>query len=197
MGARVSEKNNGRSYSETHELKKGFRYFKHAHPYLLSHHPHCKYYAKDFLKIGKWRFCWGCIVTYPTFIAVLIGLLLLGIHNDFTWWQFIIAGVIFGSFELISLWRKGTGLRHRTIKFFLGIGLALTTIGVFTIPIHLAFRIVIYFYLYMMAGLFGSLRIIAMEKKCRKCRWKGNWYRCPGFEELNSSLEKEGLLKRK
>lgn len=108
----------------------------------------------------------------------------------------MVAGTIFGSFELISLWRKGRGFRHRIIKSFLGLGLALMTIGIFTIPIHLAFRILIFIYMFMIAGGLGSLRIRAMEKKCKRCPWKGNWYRCPGFEELNSVLEKDGLLVR-
>ncbi|MBW1692433.1 MAG: hypothetical protein JRJ70_17175 [Deltaproteobacteria bacterium] len=179
---------------EWEQLKQGYAYIKIAKPYLLSHHPHCKYYSKDVLKIGKYRFCWGCIVTYPTMVSSMILFLLLDFQNKFAWWEFVIAGIIFGSYEFISLWRKGSGLRHRIIKFLLGIGLALTTIGVFTIPIHLFFRILIFIQLYMMAGLLGSLRMVAMEKKCRKCKWKGNWYKCPGFEELNRELKKRNLI---
>jgi len=183
-----------KGYSEWGELKKGLRYFRSAYPHLLSHHPHCKYYDKDVLHIGKLKLCWGCIVTYPTMIIALVLITAFGWYREFAWWQFFIAGIVFGSFELISLWRKGRGLRHRTIKFFLGLGLAFMTVGVFTIPIHLIFRSIIYLYLYMAAGLLGSLRIIAMERKCKKCPWKGNWYRCPGFGELNSRLEEQGML---
>ena len=118
-----------RKYSEREELKKGLHYFRSAYPHLLSHHPHCKYYERDVLRIGGWRFCWGCIVTYPTMIAAIVLVLAFGWYRDFTWWQFMIAGLVFGSFELISLWRKGRGLRHHTIKFFLGLGLAFMTIG--------------------------------------------------------------------
>jgi hypothetical protein len=65
------------------------------------------------------------------------------------------------------------------------------------IPIHIGWKILIFIHLYLLAGFFGSFRIRAMEKKCKKCNWKGNWYRCPGFEEMNSRLEREGLLVRK
>lgn len=82
------------------------------------------------------------------------------------------------------------------IKIALGIGVSLSTIGVFLIPIHLIFRIYIFFVLFTAAGMFMSLRIKAIEKKCNRCEWKGNWYQCPGFEELNSKLEDNDLLKR-
>ncbi|MGA1873613.1 MAG: hypothetical protein ACMUHY_08060 [Thermoplasmatota archaeon] len=170
MGGR-REKHKVRPYSEWNELKNALRSIQYSFPYLLSHHPHCSWYSRDVLRLGRWRFCWGCIVTYPTMIVTLTAIIFLGIHHRFDWWQFVAAGVILGSFEFISLWRKGRGLRHRTIKFFLGLGLAFVTVGVFTIPISLFLRILIYFHLYLLAGLFGSLRVVAMEKKCKRCSW--------------------------
>ncbi|MFO8051982.1 MAG: hypothetical protein R6V01_09860 [Thermoplasmatota archaeon] len=184
------------NYREIDELKKGMRYIRWAFPYLLSHHPHCRWYEKDVLHLGKVRLCWGCIVTYPVAIITLVMVLSLGLHHRYPWYVFILLGFAFGSFEFISLWRKGTGLRHRIIKFFLGIGISLATVGVFMIPIHILFRMYIFFTLFTAAGMLMSFRIIAMENKCKRCAWKGNWYQCPGFEELNSNLEKEGLLKR-
>jgi hypothetical protein len=197
MGPERNTKGEKRPYSEWNELRKAFRSIYFSFPHVLSHHPHCKYYDKDVLHIGKWRFCWGCIVTYPVMVLCILFVLLLGLNREFPWWQFVIAGTVFGGFELISLWRKGRGLRHRTIKTFLGLGLGLMTIGVFSIPIHLPFRLLIYLQLYLIAGFFGSLRILAMEKKCQRCGWKGNWNRCPGFEEMNARLEEKGLLLRR
>jgi hypothetical protein len=197
MGARNSQSEKRRPYSEWNEMKKGLRSIKFTIPHMLSHHPHCKYYDKDVLHIGKWKFCWGCIVAYPVMVICMFLIIILGLTEEFSWWEFILAGMIFGSFELISLWRKGRGLRHRIIKFFLGIGLALMIIGVILIPIHIGFRILIFVHLYFLAGFLGSFRIRAMETKCKKCKWKGNWNRCPGFEEMNSRLEREGLLVRK
>lgn len=184
-------------YREWNEMKRTVRSIRYSFPHIVSHHPHCKYYDQDVLHIGKWRFCWGCIVTYPTMALMILLIVLLDIHMEFAWWQFIIAGIVLGSFELISLWKKGSGLRHRTIKFFLGIALASMTVGIFTIPVHLVFKILIFAQLFIVAGFFGSFRILAMEKKCKRCRWKGNWFRCPGFEEMNSKLEKEGLFVRR
>ena len=109
---------------------------------------------------------------------------------------FMLLGIAFGSFEFISLWRKGTGLRHRIIKIFLGIGIALATIGVFMIPFHILLRIYIFFLCYSAASVSMSLRFKGMERKCNDCEWKGNWYQCPGFEELNSKLDEKGLQKR-
>jgi hypothetical protein len=197
MGPDRGKDDDRENYSEWNEFKKAVRSVRHSFPHVVSHHPHCKYYHKDVLHIGKWRFCWGCIVTYPVMILTIFLILILGLNDEFSWWQFVITGILFGSFEFISLWRKGRGLRHRTIKFFLGIGLAAMIIGIFSIPIHLGFRILILVQLYFIAAFFGSFRIRAMEKKCRKCFWKGNWNRCPGFEEMNSKLESEGLLTRK
>ena len=197
MGARKSQKKKKGSYSEWNEMKKAFRSIKFTLPHVLSHHPHCRYYDKDVLHLGKLKICWGCIVTYPVMILTMFMIIFMDLTSEFSWWQFIIAGIVFGSFEFISLWRKGRGLRHRIIKFLLGIGLASVIIGVFVIPIHIGWKILIFIHLYLLAGFFGSFRIRAMEKKCKKCSWKGNWYRCPGFEEMNSRLEREGLLVRK
>ncbi|MBN1390682.1 MAG: hypothetical protein JXA22_08590 [Candidatus Thermoplasmatota archaeon] len=180
------------AYSEWRELKKGLKYLKASYPYLLSHHPLCRYYDGDVLHVGKWRVCWGCIVTYPTMLCAIAAIVVLGLHHELSWWQFMLSGLVLGSFELISLWRKGRGLRHRTIKFFLGLGLASMTIGVFSIPVHLVFRMLIFIQLYIVAGMLGSFRIVKMEKKCRRCPWKGNWFRCPGFRELNERLGGEG-----
>jgi hypothetical protein len=196
MGSKENMVDEKEPYSEWNEMKKALRSIKHSFPHLLSHHPHCKYYNEDVLHVGRHRLCWGCIVTYPTMFLFISLILIFGFQNDLSWWKFIIVGAVFGSFEFISLWKKGKGLRHRTIKFFLGVGLALMIVGVFTIPIHLGFRILILVQLYLIAGFFGSLRIRAMEKKCKKCGWNGNWNRCPGFEEMNSKLEENDLITR-
>ncbi|MFW3146688.1 MAG: hypothetical protein ACMUIE_07755 [Thermoplasmatota archaeon] len=185
-----------RKYNEWKEFKEGFGYLRTAIPYLLSHHPHCTKYRRDVLNIGRLKLCWGCIVTYPVAIAVVILILHFGTYKDYPWYLFILMGVAFGSFEFISLWRKGTGLRHRMIKIFLGIGIALVTVGIFMIPVHILLRLYFLFAGYTAAGAAMSLRLRGMEKKCKRCEWKGNWYQCPGFEELNSKLEKKGLLKR-
>ncbi|MGA1792855.1 MAG: hypothetical protein ACMUHM_02795 [Thermoplasmatota archaeon] len=196
MGAKHSERD-GTPFGEWEEFKKAFRSIRFCFPHMLSHHPHCRWYEKDVLRIGRLKFCWGCIVTYPAMIAALAVILAFGLQDEFEWWQFVIAGGVFGSFEFISLWRKGRGIRHRTIKFFLGLGLAFMLVGIFSIPIHIALRVLLLIHLYLLASLFASLRIFAMEKKCKRCSWMGNWNRCPGFEEMNSRLEKEGLLIRK
>jgi len=183
-------------YSEWKELGRSLRAIGISFPHILSHHPHCRWYEGDVLHLGKWRLCRGCIITYPVAAFTLIISLLVGAHRIVPWYFLLVLGVAFGSFELISLWREVGGSRYRVIKVFLGIGLALTTLGVFMTPIHLTIRILIFIQLFLIAGALASIRILKMEKKCKRCGWEGNWMRCPGFEEMNSKLESDGSLKR-
>jgi hypothetical protein len=197
MSDRRSEANERTAYSESMELVKALRSIGYSFPHFISHHPHCRWYEEDVLHIGKWRLCWGCIVAYPVALLTLIILMVTGAHDLVQWYILLVLGFAFGSFELISLWRKGRGFRHHLIKIFLGVGLAFATTGVFIIPVHIVIRIVVFFQLLLIAGALASLRILQMERKCKRCSWKGNWMRCPGFEEMNSKLEKEGLLIRR
>jgi len=138
------------------------------------------------------RFCAGCTITYPTTIAIIIYGLLTGIVYRYPWYLFFITGVFFGLFQFISLFGRGDRFRH-VIKFMLGVGIGLVTIGVFRLQVHICLSIYIFYMLFMLAGLFGGRRIKKIENKCKKCSFKKDWQNCPGFKKLHDELKESSL----
>ncbi len=160
---------------------------------MFAHHPICEPYSKDVLHVGRTRFCWGCLVTYPTAITVLMVMVLTGWNELLPWFLWFLIGVLFGAAELLNLLQKRVGLAHRLINFCLGTGMAFMTLAVFMMDIFICFRLYLFFMLYMLAGLLITYRVRNFEKRCAKCSWKKDWNNCPGFRDLHNKLKKEGL----
>lgn len=175
------------------DLRWSVKYVRAVRPYMFAHHPICEPYSKDVLHFGGTRFCWGCLVTYPTAITVLMVMVLTGWNELLPWFLWFPIGVLFGAAELLNLLKKRAGSVHRLINFCLGTGMALMTLAVFMMPIFICFRLYIFFMLYMLAGLLITYRVRNFEKRCAKCSWKKDWNDCPGFRDLHDKLKKEGL----
>ncbi len=162
-------------------------------PYLLSHHPHCRTFQDDVLHLGQIRLCAGCFIAYPTALIVISYSLLTDLAFLYPWYYYILPGFFLGSFQLLSLFGKGERFRH-LIKFTLGLGIGLTTIGVFRTGLHICLSLYIFYMLVMFSGMLVNLRARKIEKICEKCRYKKDWYHCPGFGKLHQDLGREGFL---
>ena len=162
-------------------------------PHLLSHHPHCRMYDRDVLRIGKIRLCSGCFIAYPTAIAVIVYGSVTGLSYQYPWYYYMISGIIVGLSQFISLFGRGERFRH-LIKFFLGLGIGLTTIGVFRFPVHICLSILIFYLLVVLAGFFANKRVLKIENICEKCKYKKDWYHCPGLKKVHDDLRNNDLL---
>src|SRR3989304_3210738 len=62
--------------------KKSFKtYLKCYKSLLLSHHPNCERFAKNHtLNVGKYRFCMGCFIGYPTILITIIVMFFLKLY---------------------------------------------------------------------------------------------------------------------
>lgn len=162
-------------------------------PHLLSHHPHCRAYDRDVLHIGGLRFCAGCFIAYPTAVAVIAYSLATGIFLMYVWYVFMVPGILLGMFQFLSLYGKAERFRH-AIKFAMGVGIGLTTIGVFRLPVHICLSVYIFYMLVMLAGILASKRVIKMENICKRCPHSEDWENCPGLRKVHDELRKEGLM---
>ena len=167
--------------------------FSSISPHILSHHPHCVKYKNDVFHIGKSRICRGCFITYPTAIAIIFYSFFTGIYEIYPWYSFLTIGVFLGLFEFFSLW--GMLMKFRDIiKFLLGLGVGLVIVGIFSMPVGLCQSFLIFFVLFILAGLFHRKRIVKVEKKCLECQYKKDWDNCPGFRDMVNRLRDKGTL---
>ncbi|MBN1390685.1 MAG: hypothetical protein JXA22_08605 [Candidatus Thermoplasmatota archaeon] len=160
-------------------------------PFLLSHHPDCSFFDQDIYRVFGKKICLGCSIAYPTAFLVIISSLLTGwyrsfpeliIHED----MLIIASMMMGSLQFI----KYVGLRSSRplnifIKISLGLSLGGITVWIFTIPIHLIFRILLFIIFFIFVQFLGSLRFRSVRNICADCIYHGDWDICPGFRNIN------------
>jgi hypothetical protein len=159
-------------------------------PFLLSHHPHCKYFENDVYHLGKHRLCIGCFTSYPIAIFV-VALWFLGII-PYLWPTLLLLGLFFGLIQLLSFTRltdkKGVKI---IVKVFLGLGFGFFASGVLAMPLPLWFRVVTLINLGFATGMLGFLRYKKVIKTCERCEYKGNYYVCPGFAQLYGSEQQK------
>jgi hypothetical protein len=158
-------------------------------PFILSHHPHCKYFEDDVYHVGKHRLCIGCFTSYPVAIIVVV-LWFLGVLPDH-WFLLILVGFFFGLIQLLSFTRltdkKGVKI---VVKFFLGLGFGFFASGILAMPIPLWFKVLTFINLGILTGLLGIFRYKKVSKICEICEYKGNYTICPGFAPIYRALEK-------
>jgi len=124
---------------------------------------------------------------------VIIYALVTGIYYSNPWYFFGVPGILLGFFQFLSLYGRGERFRH-VIKFLLGLGIGLTTISVFRLPVHVCLSSFIMYALVMLAAILGSRRIMKMEDKCKECPHVRDWQRCPGMKKVYDDLGREGLV---
>jgi len=173
-------------------------------PYLLSHHPHCVDFADDVYRAGKWRLCIGCFTSYPLAVLTVVIACYIGATRFYEWYSLFGFGVLAGLLHTLSFIRLTRWKPVKiVIKIFLGIGMGLCTYAVFSIPVHLLLRILIFYVLFFIAMNLGGIRILLIQKHCEKCEYKADWFKCPGFGPLSKQMvennfmyEPTGLIKK-
>ncbi|MBS3816677.1 MAG: hypothetical protein KGY76_03845 [Candidatus Thermoplasmatota archaeon] len=174
------------------EIKKAVSLFWAHREALLAHHPDCKEFEDDCYHVGEKRLCVGCFTAYPIAIAILI----FGALGIFPWSydRLLLYGFIAGMVQLLSATRLTDIKPIKVItKIFLGIGIGFFTLGIFSIPIRLFYRLVIFFICLNITGLFSFVRMKKIRKICNSCDEEENWRGCPSFQEEDSTADKTDL----
>jgi len=156
-------------------------------PFLLSHHPHCKYFDDDVYHVGKHRLCIGCFTSYP--IAIVIAVSWFLGFLPFDWFILMLSGLMFGLIQLLSFTRftdrKGIKV---LVKVFLGLGFGFFASSILAMPIALWLKVVTFINLGILTGMLGIFRYKKIYKICEKCEYRGNYYLCPGFVQIYGAM---------
>jgi hypothetical protein len=157
-------------------------------PFILSHHPHCKYFDDDVYHLGKRRLCIGCFTSYP--IAIVIVALWFLDFFPYLWYILILLGLLFGLIQLLSFThlteRKGVKI---LVKVCLGLGFGFFASGILAMPIPFWIKVLTLINLGIATGMLGIFRYRKVYKICERCEYRGNYYICPGFAPLYRASE--------
>jgi hypothetical protein len=176
------------------DIKKDALLVKSLYPLITSHSPDCTTFEGEFFSIGRVKLCVGCFLSYPLAILFVVLYLVFGNVLGIPFYFYILFGAVFGLFQLLNLLNiSNLRVSKIIVKLCLGIGLGMITIGIFTIPIHLIFRILIFIVGMSMARSIAGFRLYRIEKICKKCPQYDNWYYCDGFKVVTCKLEKNGF----
>ncbi len=159
---------------------------------LLSHHPDCEKFGKNHtINFGKYKFCIGCFVGYPT---AIISILLIHYLNLLDLFSSIFLLII--SFILISsIILSPVGLtKIKSIKiiqkFLIGLGSAFLFWYIWTMPndffINLIYFILVFGMLLLLLNMYHGYGLM---KTCKKCEYSMDWNNCPGFEKISNCLK--------
>ena len=162
-------------------------------PFLLSHHPDCdKFAINHTINVGKYRFCIGCFVGYPTAIIVILAFYFLNLVNLLdSLFLLVIALILLATFFLSPL--NFTKIKTIKIiqKFLIGLGSVSLFWYIWSLPNSF---IVNFLYFSLIFGtLFTLLNIYhgyGFYKVCKKCEHSMNWNNCPGFKRIKECFEK-------
>jgi uncharacterized membrane protein YidH (DUF202 family) len=152
-------------------------------PFILSHHPHCRYFDDDVYHAGRHRLCIGCFTSYPMAIVV-VALWFLGFFPY--WWHILmLLGLMFGLVQLLSFTRltdrKGVKV---LVKVSLGLGFGFFASAILAMPIPLWLKVVTLINLGITTGMLGIFRYKKVSKICERCEYGGNYEICPGFAPI-------------
>ena len=148
---------------------------------LLSHHPLCSSFRHDLLRIGGWKLCLGCAISYPITLAILFGSLRYP-YGDWEWHELAMWGIPLGLIQLTSTigltrWR----FVKVVVKIILGVGMGLATLAVLKLPLPIPLRGLIFILCVQLASIPAGLRSRNIKKKCKVCPYQARWDCCSGY----------------
>ncbi len=153
---------------------------------LFSHHPDCEKFKNHTIKIGSMHFCIGCFIGYPT---AIIGILLFNIFKIYLLFDsmtLLVSGIILLSFFLLSplnlTKRKGIKIFQ---KFCIGLGSVFLFWWIWTLSADIIFNIIIFILIFgVIVVILNGYHAYSFLKTCRKCKYKTDWQKCPGFSKI-------------
>jgi hypothetical protein len=145
--------------------------------------------------IGKHKVCLGCSTIYPALIASLV--LLIVFRSELPNVNpvvFIAVGFIPVLLKLLKIDHKGL---KALVNVIVGAGMGLAVFGIFTLPIYLILRILIFVVLVFVTSYIYFKRVLKHLKECNDlCEHKAEWNRCPGVKKMYRAIERDLGLKK-
>ncbi len=169
------------------------RIFRSFSPFYLSHHPNCRHYRDDVIKIGGKNICGGCFFLYFGLIVTIPPLILLGVYGFLSPLRLAMVG----SFMIMptlarTFMRFRSVFLRRCVKIFTGAGVLLLA----AIPIIAGGSLWLrYLYLLSLVTMLAMIRYLQaanFRNICFRCIYHGDFSRCTGFREVAERLRKNG-----
>ncbi|WXG43999.1 MAG: hypothetical protein WED04_08210 [Promethearchaeati archaeon SRVP18_Atabeyarchaeia-1] len=168
-------------------------------PFALAHHPGCEQFANHSLRLRNHRFCIGCFIGYPAFIASIVILwissFLFGIGFGFI--EAIIVGIAFESATIIvkALHAGESAHAKIAVKSSQGVGLGFIFYPFLMLQAPIIFKVYILFIIWSAFNLIiGAVRLYETGRTCEACEYKSRWSKCPGFRETVKRLRSSGFI---
>ncbi len=154
-------------------------------PILLAHHPLCEKFDSHVIKIGKNKYCIGCLFGNSAGIISLISLFVLRFYGLLPEWNFIRVGLFLMLSYLLSIFGI-TKFRSIKIvsKILIGIGFSFILFSIWTLEYPLwviLFATALIMYICMLP--INIKRIWEINKICQACEQKNENNECSGFKK--------------
>ena len=170
-------------------------YIKALKPILLSHHPNCKAFKNHTFKIGRFKFCIGCFIGFPTAIIGIIVLPFIKILNILDSTQILIISLVFLSSSILSpLKLTKIKLIKMIQKCLIGLGASYLFWWIWTLPNFFLINLLYFLGIFALLLIFlNGYHAISFYSICRKCEYSREWNRCPGFRDHIKYLKERNL----
>lgn len=152
----------------------------HMGPLILSHHPLCCSFEKHVVEIGGRKYCKGCLLTYPTMAATLLGGLFAPVFQGFAYTDFLVLALITLLISLFRLIPSESNYLSIALRMNLGLSLGFGWLSILLAPGILHAVIILSFF----ASIHGIIVFFKWKKffePCRECEHYSNLPVCPGF----------------
>lgn len=149
---------------------------------VTAHHPLCGHFRSDRWMLGAVPLCRGCVLMWPAAAVGLatgaLALGMLGVNPVALGAAAFIAGLPQAS-TYLRRWPDGMRAAAKVVG---GLGLGILAAAIASLPAPLTVRLAGFAVLLLGAALGLVLRMLSMLGICRRCPWRMDWERCPGFE---------------
>ena len=161
---------------------------------LLSHHPDCEKFGENHtINFGKYKFCIGCFIGYPTTIIGILIINYLNLLDVFDSFFFLALAMIFISSIILSpLGLTKMKLIKIIQKFLIGIGSAFLFWYLWSLPNSFIINFIYFSFIFgMLLMLLNMYHGYGLYKTCKECEYSMDWNTCPGFKQINDCLKEE------
>lgn len=164
-------------------------------PVFWSHHPMCEKYKDHSIHLFNKDLCIGCFVGFPSgYIMLFIGYVT-GLFGLFDTMQLWYIGLALVSVYLLSIFGLMKSKKMKIFsKILIGSGAAFLVAAVFSYPDPFGVKLVITFLIIgLLLSVINIIRLLKMNRKCKKCEYKRDLDHCPGFGKIIEQMSEKGF----
>lgn len=149
---------------------------------MLSHHPLCKDFLDHSFRIGNHRVCKGCLIGYPTALAIIVIGVLSPLIDDVPFLSLFFLTLIIFCFNLLKLTPLGrSGTFSIFLKFVRGLTLGFGILTTWKAP-GLQDRILVFTFFFACYLIYIYAGVRRHIKVCQRCMYYPTIPECPGLD---------------